>query len=71
MRRVIGRLANNALDHSSVAMFFYARQAIAVGAPDRNHELQKMLQLFTEFFLICINFKFVEHRKVGFLILII
>jgi hypothetical protein len=27
---------------------------LAVGAPDRNHELRKMLQLFTEFFLICI-----------------
>jgi hypothetical protein len=41
-------------------------------APDRNHELQKILQLFTEFSLVClINFKFSERRKAGFLILLI
>jgi hypothetical protein len=53
-------------------MFFDARRATAMEAPGRNHELQKMLQLFTEFSLICIiNFKFSERRKAGLLILII
>jgi len=52
--------------------FFDARRAIAMEAPGINHELQKMLQLFTKFSLICItNFKFSEHRKADFLILII
>jgi hypothetical protein len=53
MRRVIGRLANNVLENGGVAMFFDARRAIAMEAPGRNHELQKMLQLFAEFSPVC------------------
>jgi hypothetical protein len=72
MRQAIGRLVNNELENSGVAMFFDARRAMTMDDPDRSHELQKILQLFTDFSLIClINFKFAERRKAGFLTLII
>ena len=51
MRRMSGRLANNELEDSGVAMFFDARRAIAMEAPGRNHELQKSYYYLLNFLL--------------------
>jgi hypothetical protein len=51
MCRVTGRLENNELENSGVAMFFDARRATAMEAPGRNHELQKSYNYLLNFLL--------------------